>query len=334
MRRAIAYATGVLAVALLSSPMLNPEQLVSLTVFTGFILGSLLYWPFRNAFALAGVALLLGFGVLDVEGLIEFSKLEIILFLVSMMIVVGYLEERGFFEWLIDSAITPLAGRPRLLIYVMLVLAAVMAALVDEVTSILFMMAIMIRVLGGYGIRGGAIMPYMLFLVFTTNIGSSALPVGNPIGVMIAFEARLSVEDFIRWPLPLMVLNTLLTAGLGVAYLSRFAGLPSRGSGGLRGHSPPVRKLLTPIAVFVGVLAGLVTHSSIEELLGLEETTMLLGVPMVGAGVCLMLEGRRARDLVEKKVDWWTLLYFLLLFASVGTLEHVGITELVKDWLL
>ena len=34
----------------------------------------------------------------------------------------------------------------------------------------------------------------------------------------------------------------------------------------------------------------------------------------------------RARHYVEREVDWWTLLFFMLLFAIAGTLEYTGVT--------
>jgi len=138
---------------------LNIEQIISVTVFVSFIAGSLFYWPFRNAFALAGVSLLLMLNVLDVEHLIEFAQLDLILFLIGMMTVIGYLEEKDFFDWLVHVLTKPFYDRPVVLIGVILMLGSLMAALVDEVTSILFMMAIMLRCLDAYGVRADKMPP-------------------------------------------------------------------------------------------------------------------------------------------------------------------------------
>jgi di/tricarboxylate transporter len=91
---------------------LSFKQIVSVTIFVSFIAGSLFYWPLRNAFALAGVALLLIFQVLDIPHLIEFAQLDLILFLIGMMTIIGYLEEKGFFEWLVDALTKPFYTRP------------------------------------------------------------------------------------------------------------------------------------------------------------------------------------------------------------------------------
>lgn len=71
-----------------------------------------------------------------------------------------------------------------------------------------------------------------------------------------------------------------------------------------------------------------------EKLFGLQKNTLLIGTALVGAGISLLLERDRARELVERRVDWWTLTFFMLLFASVGTLKYVGTTEVVTRSLI
>jgi len=43
-------------------------------------------------------------------------------------------------------------------------------------------------------------------------------------------------------------------------------------------------------------------------------------MPLVCAGVVMIIKPERARHYVETEVDWWTLLFFMLLFAVAGTL--------------
>ncbi|HAM40952.1 MAG TPA: hypothetical protein DCP69_06350 [Candidatus Omnitrophica bacterium] len=43
------------------------------------------------------------------------------------------------------------------------------------------------------------------------------------------------------------------------------------------------------------------------------------------------MSGEQARHLVEKRVDWWTLTFFLFLFASVGTLKQTGVTGVLAE---
>ena len=336
----IGYLVIVICAVLLSTSFgLTSKQIISLTIFVSFIAGSLFYWPFRNAFALTGVALLLIFNVLDLQHLVEFAQLDLLLFLIGMMTIIGYLEEKGFFEWFVGVLTKPFYNRPVVLISILLMLGAIMAALVDEVTSILFMMAIMLRVLDAYGVERSKTLPFIMFLVFTTNIGSSMLPVGNPIGVMIAFRAGLTFVDFIRWVFLLGLFSAALTTLVGLPYLSRIgmlAKVQTLHNSNYRGFEEVkfTREFLVPLLVFIGVLAGLIMHHSVEEILHLPKNLLLLATPLIGAGVSLFLYRQKARELIEKKVDWWTLLYFVLLFSSVGTLKYTGVTDLIADSLL
>lgn len=56
---------------------------------------------------------------------------------------------------------------------------------------------------------------------------------------------------------------------------------------------------------------------------------MMVTAALAMGCVVLLLERERARELVERRVDWWTLAFFMMLFASVGTLQDTGVTEVI-----
>lgn len=308
------------------------RQVLATAIFSGFILGTLLFWKFRLAFAFLGIVALLATDVLDLPHLIEFASLDIILFLVGMMVVVGFLEERRFFEAVIEKALTLLPGRAKLLIASMMAMAALSAALMDEVTSILFMSAITSQLTKRFRLDP---VPFIIMIVFATNIGSSATVVGNPIGVMIALRGGLTFVDFLRWATPIAVAGLLIAIPLSFWYYAKELthldqALRHRGKV-LEVEQIPTKDLLLSSLLFLGTIAGLVLHHQLESLLGLEKNTMLIGVAAFFAGIALFLERDRARALVEERVDWWTLTFFMLFFASAGTLRYVGVTRRIAD---
>jgi Na+/H+ antiporter NhaD/arsenite permease-like protein len=61
---------------------------------------------------------------------------------------------------------------------------------------------------------------------------------------------------------------------------------------------------------------------------------MMIGGALAMGALVLLLMGHRARELVDKRVDWWTLSFFMMLFASVGTLEHTGVTGVLAGRLI
>jgi Na+/H+ antiporter NhaD/arsenite permease-like protein len=181
--------------------------------------------------------------------------------------------------------------------------------------------------------------PFIIMVVFATNIGSSATVVGNPIGVIIALRSGLGFMDFIRWASPISLIVLIATIALFFVYYSR----PIKElHNAMRAHKKEKaikeaipEKAIMPKdaaisgALFACVILSLVFHARIEHLFGLAKNTMLLGTSIIGAAIALAIGRKQARDIVERKVDWWTLAFFLFLFASVGTLAYQGVTSAV-----
>src|SRR5687768_13073055 len=186
----------------------NTAQIASIVIFSTFIFGTLLFGEFRLAFAFGGIALLFGTGLLSVEQFTQSANLRVIIFLVGMFLVIGYLEEQQFFEHIVNSLIRVVGPRPEVLILALMIMATVSAALVDEVTSILFMTGTMLHVTSKYRLNPT---PFVLMLVFATNIGSAASSIGNPIGVLIAFNAGFSFVEFLRWSAPIALVVNVVT---------------------------------------------------------------------------------------------------------------------------
>ncbi|MEN2974262.1 MAG: SLC13 family permease [Candidatus Caldarchaeales archaeon] len=339
MKKTIAY-IAIPVIILFSSQMVGftLNQSLSLTAFSSIIAGAIMFWRFRLAFALGGVSILFAAGLLDLKYFVEYANLDVVVFLICMMIVIGFLEERRFFEILVDKLMQYSGDKPYRTIILLMILSAVFAAMVDEVTSILFMMGIVVNL--AYRLEV-SLVPLMLMTVFATNIGSSATVIGNPVGVMIAFESGYGFSDFLRWSTPIAICALMMIVGLMMIYFKPYLKeveekmktqmIVKTTVNGLEIDS---QKKIDPVAaaLFLGVIGGLVLHTQIEMVLNLPKNTMLLGVPMVGAAVTILIENVKARELVERRVDWWTILFFLLFFTSVGTLKLTGVTSsLAKD---
>jgi Na+/H+ antiporter NhaD/arsenite permease-like protein len=163
--------------------------------------------------------------------------------------------------------------------------------------------------------------------------------IGNPIGVIIALRSGLTFLDFLRWAAPISLVVLIFTI---FAFLIYYAKPVRQLHEALKGHKHEPRIFAEPGSekkfhrgimvsgiVFALVVIGLVLHAHVEHLLGLEKNTMLLGTALIGGAVALFLSKDGARNIIEKRIDWWTLCFFLFLFASVGTLKYQGITGVV-----
>jgi Na+/H+ antiporter NhaD/arsenite permease-like protein len=337
MKNIFFYITGIVLAVFASSFLgLNQTQLTAVGGFSAIFFGAIFFWHYRLAFALFGVGALMVAGLLDVPHVIEFANLDIILFLIGMMIIVGFLEEKQFFEHLVNKLISLVGMNGNRLMILMLLASGVSAALVDEVTSILFMITAMLNITSRYKLNP---VPFIIMIVFATNIGSSATVIGNPIGVIIALRSGLGFMDFIRWATPISLCVLIVTIGLFFIYYSKpirelhKAMEAHRKEKAIKEAIP--EKVIMPKdavvsgVVFACVILSLVFHLSIEHLFGLAKNTMLLGTSIIGASIVLIIGRKQARDIVERKVDWWTLCFFLFLFASVGTLTYQGVTSVI-----
>ena len=335
--KVVGYVAGVVIVALLSAYFkLNFQQIISMTIFLAIILGAVTYWRLRLAFATAGVAIMFFTGVLDVPHLLNYAHFDVIVFLMGMMTVIGFLDDRGFFEYLLEKIMKTFSRSGTLLFIGLLVMSTLFAALVDEVTSILFVTALTLRITKRYNLDP---LPMVIATVMATNVGSSYTVIGNPIGVLLAFEGNLTFIDFIRWAMPVGIAALVLTVALALLYWKPYvqalnAGMQSVPEDRKIDETPSFRSMRVPWLVFLATIGGLVVHHTLENMLNLSTNSLLLAVPVIMAGISLFLSGERARHIFESKIEWWSLGFFIFFFTSVGTLAFTGITDIMARGVL
>ena len=341
-RREIAFISALFIVGIVAVLIgLSFRQIVSLVIFSAIIAGALSYWRYRLSFALLGVSILLIFGLLDIETLIKFAKIDIILFLIGMMTIVGFLEESHFFEHIVYNIIKRVGGNASVLYTVLLGMAAVFSALVDEVTAILFMVVITWEITRVYNTNP---LNLILGVTFATIIGGSATVVGDPVAIIVAFEGNLTMGDFLIWATPITVLATLYIIGVTSIVFkddledlqNSMLNLPVEKA--IEHYSKlDISRLKLSWIVFLGTIGGIILHKQSADLLSsllntyISSDTMLVAVALFYSGIVLILEREGARDLIVHKVDWWTLIFFIAFFSSVGTLKVVGITDLIAN---
>jgi Na+/H+ antiporter NhaD/arsenite permease-like protein len=329
----------------------DARQTLALTIFLATVLGTLMFWKIRVAIAFLGLVLLLVTRTVDLTTTIEFMDLHVILFLVGMMVIVGLLRRCGFFRWFLFHVIRLSRFEPHWLMMITLLLAAVMAALVGEVISILFITALVFELCDHFGVNP---VKYVIAAVLATNIGSSWTVIGNPIGILIAFQSGLAFEDFMRFALPVGLVS--LAAIIVIALIWFRKDFPEMregyrrelARGGLRDQAADAgvrfladwaeiknRKLFTgSIVIFIAVVVSLVIGLRLEVWLGLEPNTLLFATPILGAAVVMLWQRSEAREYIQKDVDWWTLVFFMFLFAQAGCLEYVGLTDRIAEAML
>lgn len=82
------------------------EQVTSIAVFTLIITAATMFWDFHVPIAFVGIGLLLVCDVMDIPAMIASSNLDVILFLMGMMVIIGVLRDLGLFSWIIIKVIS------------------------------------------------------------------------------------------------------------------------------------------------------------------------------------------------------------------------------------
>jgi Na+/H+ antiporter NhaD/arsenite permease-like protein len=317
-----------------SGAPLNHRQIESLTIFCALILGILLYEDHRLAISLfAGVSILV-LGLLSLDQFISAAALDVILFLAGTFLVAGYLEQSLFFEHVASQIVRRCGPRPELLLAVLMLSAMIASAIVGEVAAILFVGGAMLHIAQRYKLKP---IPFLMMLVFATNTGSAASAF-SPVGVTIALKAHLTVLDFFRWATPIALAVLALVFAICRWWFARdwkaFAAAvheehsrpiipdPSHGLSAVPGWS--LIAAMTILFVF---------HAQIEQALNLSPNVVLLATSLGAGATALLLSGPGARELIDQRVDWSTLIFFLMLFVVVGALESTGVTSVVAQGL-
>ncbi|MFA5090558.1 MAG: SLC13 family permease [Candidatus Omnitrophota bacterium] len=312
----------------------NSHQATAISIFSASILGTLFFWDFRLTFAFLGTSVLLITRTIDLEHLVRFASLEVILFLVGMMVLVGLLKDAGFFAWIVSLILRIKNLSANKLFLFISVFSALLSCAVDEVTSIIFIVAAIFEICDYFEVDPA---PFLIIAVFATNIGSSGTTLGNPIGILIASKSGLTFEDFIIKAFPIMLLCLFaMILILKFWYRKQLAALDRKikeiGYNDMLVRLisvPPEKDLKISLFIFGATLVAISLHHRLELLWKLESNTLLLTLPLISSGCVMAWKWKKARGFIEKDVEWWTLLFFMLLFAQSGTLKFTGVTDVL-----
>jgi Na+/H+ antiporter NhaD/arsenite permease-like protein len=318
---------------------LTTHQAMAISIFSASILGTLFFWDFRLGFAFVGTSLLLFTRTIDLENVIKFASLDVILFLVGMMVLVGLMKEAGFFAWIVQLILRIKNMSAVKFVIIISVVSAILSTTTSEVVSIIFMVAAILEICDYFEVDS---VPFIIIAILATNIGSAATVLGNPIGILIASKAGLTFEDFIIKAFPLAMVCLAVTIAVVIFWYRRAIAQMDQRIKELGANEiliklisiPPGKELKISLAIFGVTLLFIALHHRLELLWNLEPNTILLTMPLFSSGAVMIWKWNRAREYIEKDVEWWTLLFFMLLFAQAGTLKYTGATDVLAQKLV
>jgi Na+/H+ antiporter NhaD/arsenite permease-like protein len=270
----------------------------------------------RPAAALLGTVLMVACGILTPEQAYHAVDYDTLVLLLGMSLISAYLYLSGFFEWTADWVLCIAKTPQRLLLYLTLT-ASVLSALLVNDTVCLMLTPLVVAVV----VRGRLpLLPYLLALAMSANIGSACTLVGNPQNMIIGHLSGIHFTSFCLSLLPVSI------AGLAVEFaVLSFAFRKTLRSVSIHtAATPPCRLDRRLIALTLGVLAlvfaGFVTGFNLSW-------TALAGAALV------MVIARRDTHAVFKLVDWNLLFFFAGLFVVVEGLNSTGLPDQIYSHL-
>jgi Na+/H+ antiporter NhaD/arsenite permease-like protein len=301
--------------------ILSNEQLIALLVFIATYLLIATGYRERTIAAMAGVGVLWAFGILDQNEMISYVDLNAIGLLFGMMVIVGALREAQFFKWLGMRIANLCKCRPRILFLVFLAVTAGLSAILDNVTTVLFMVAVTIDITELLGVDPR---PYIIGEVITSNMGGSATLIGDPPNIMIAGATGFTFVDF------LVNLAPIVTAGLMAAILFLFYYYRKRLETKEKREIPlsyadivqDWRLFRLGLATLVVTCILFVSHKT----LGLAPSVIALT-----AAAFLLFVGGSKMPQILVDIEWSTLIFFASLFIVVGGLEKTGVIHALSQ---
>src|SRR5438094_847124 len=176
---------------------------LGLVVFAAtYLLISVQRLPFvhlnRPAASLLGAVAMVVLGVLPLSDAYAAIDFDVLVFLLGLMLIVGYLEVGKFFEWAAEWILRR-AGTPERLLLGVVVGGGLLSALFVNDTVCLVVTPVLLAAIGPLRVKPT---PYLIGLAMGANVGSVLSVTGNPQNMLVGIWSGASFGGFLAHMLP------------------------------------------------------------------------------------------------------------------------------------
>lgn len=252
----------------------------------------------RPAAALLGAVAMVTIGGLPLRAAYAAIDLDVMVFLLGVLLITGFLEVGGFFEWAARH-IVGRAGSGTALLGAVVVASGLLSAFFVNDTICLVLTPLVLAVVRPLRLPP---LPFLLAIALGANVGSAMTPTGNPQNMLIGVSSGLSFGHFLA-ALALPSLGGLAIV-FGVIRLLHGRAL----------KAPLPAHVETPETPFD---RGLVTRTLVVFAGALACWLAGLSLPLVAitAAAVLMVAAHRDPTPAFEKVEWSLLVFFGALFV-------------------
>ncbi len=270
------------------------------------------------------------FVVLTYDQAIHAIDWNVILLLLAMMIIVGVLKISGVFQWLAYKSFQIAGGRIFVLASALCVVTAVTSAFLDNVTTMLLLTPVTLEIAVVLGIS-----PFVFLIpqILASNFGGTATLIGDPPNIMIGSYAGITFNDFVIHLTPVVVGVTVAQIIYNRYYYAaeyhkgQVEDVPKMIAFLKEKYKITDAKVLTLGGiVLLGTIAMFITHGWLHMQVSV--------AALFGAALVVLLCKVDIVEMLEKEVEWPSLVFFMTLFIVVGAAEQTGILQVIADWIL
>ena len=283
----------------------------------------------KAAAALAGVGVLVVLRVTTEHHAVGFIDFETLMLLTGMMILVSMIKKSGFFTIVSVKIAEITKGSPVKILVLFSIVTALMSAFLDNVTTVLIIIPIIIELTRGMGLNP---VNYVLSQVFISNIGGTATLIGDPPNVIIGSKVGLSFNEFILNLTPAVIPVFIIVLGY-IWFINRVEFKPINTNMSklvsVQLLLEKIRFEFANIKIDKNLMIKSLACLFLAILLFITQTITGLapGVVALGMAMVLLIISRADVEHVLEEVEWSTLLFFTGLFILVGVLEEYGVIE-------
>ncbi len=305
------------------------NALIAVIVFVAVYVLIALEWMNKAIAALLGVMALLILGVIDEHAAASYIDFETIMLLIGMMGIVAVLKKTGFFAMITVRIAKLTGGQPLRIMILFCAVTAVISAFLDNVTTVLIMVPIIIELTRGMGLDPRI---YVVALAMASNLGGTATLVGDPPNIIIGSKVGLTFNQFAGYLFMPVVLSTV--GVMGYFWATKRESFKSIDNDLTKLFS--VQLLIEKIEFdFLNVkidrlfLMKSIACLGVALLLFVTQTVTRLspGVVALTVAMILFVITRMEIEHVLLEIEWSTLLFFAGLFILVGAMEQKGVIE-------
>jgi Na+/H+ antiporter NhaD/arsenite permease-like protein len=269
-----------------------------------------------------------GYVILTFEDAMRAIDMNVILLLMSMMIIVGILKKTGVFQWLAYKSYQIARGNVFILAAILMFVTAVVSAFLDNVTTMLLMIPVTIEIALTLKINPiGFLVPE----AFASNVGGTATLIGDPPNIMIGSYAKLTFVDVAK-NLTLVCLICLVVTIIYFVYWykkeyrrAQVVDVPKMVARLREEYKITNRTLLIQGGVILGITVFLfIVHGRLHM-----EPSI---AAMTGAALLMVVSRINIVEMLEKEIEWPTLIFFIMLFVVVAGAEETGLIQIIADW--